>query len=157
MTEGLGYPRFGAQGGDWGAIVTARLGYAHPDKLIGIYMTAVGGAQPYLGPGAREVSQREQEFIEEREAWRRDEGAYFHIQATKPQTLGYGLNDSPTGLAAWIVDRFRTWGKSETDEEKRRYYTRGRDSHQHYHLLGEPRPSTPPTASTTRWTIDPGV
>ena len=124
MTEGLGYRRFGAQGGDWGAIVTARLGYAHPDKLIGIYMTAVGGAQPYMGPGSRELSQREQEFIEEREAWRKDEGAYFHIQATKPQTLGYGLNDSPTGLAAWIVDRFRTWGKNETDEEKRRYYTR---------------------------------
>jgi pimeloyl-ACP methyl ester carboxylesterase len=124
MTEGLGYDRFGAQGGDWGAGVTARLGLDHRDQVVGVHLTGVSSAllRPYLGPGARELSQRERAYLEEREQWGRDEGGYYHIQSTKPQTLSYGLNDSPAGLAAWIVDRWRTWGPDETPEERRRYY-----------------------------------
>ncbi len=125
MTEGLGYARFGAQGGDWGAGVTARLGLDHPDSVVGIHLTGVSAAlfRPYLGPGATELSQREKEYLEERDSWQQDEGAYYHIQSTKPQSLSYGLNDSPAGLAAWIVDRWRTWGVDEAPEERRRYYT----------------------------------
>ena len=125
MTEGLGYGRFGAQGGDWGAGVTARLGLDHGDHVMGIHLTGVSAAlfRPYLGPGAPELSQQEKAYLEERDRWAQDEGAYYHIQSTKPQSLSYGLNDSPAGLAAWIVDRWRTWGVDEAPQERRRYYT----------------------------------
>ena len=123
MTEGLGYQRFCAYGSDWGASVTAHIGYNFPEQVMGIHMTSASGPQPYLGPGARELSAKERAFIEERDEWQRDEGGYNHLQRTKPQTLSYGLNDSPVGLAAWVVDRIRTWGKGESDEEKRRRYT----------------------------------
>ena len=120
MTENLGYNRYGAQGGDWGASVTARLGFAYPDRLIGIHVTSVAGGtiSNYLGPGAPELSEPERSLLEERESWRQAEGGYSHIQGTKPQTLSYGLNDSPAGLAAWIVEKFRTWSDCGGDVER---------------------------------------
>ena len=72
---------------------------------------------PYLGPGSRPLSQPEQAMLDQRETWRQNEGGYSHIQGTKPQTLGYGLNDSPAGLAAWIVEKFRTWSDCGGDVE----------------------------------------
>jgi len=119
MTEGLSYQRFGAQGGDWGARVTARLGFAYPEQVIGIHVTSVSATPPYSGPGARELSEREQVLLQERERWAQAEGGYSHIQGTKPQTLSYGLNDSPAGLAAWIVEKFRTWSDCDGEVEKR--------------------------------------
>jgi pimeloyl-ACP methyl ester carboxylesterase len=119
MTEGLGYPRFGAQGGDWGASVTAYLGFAHPDRLTGIHVTSMTRPTPYLGAGSRALSAAEQAYLGQREAWLRDEGGYSHIQGTKPQTLAYGLNDSPAGLAAWIVEKYRTWSDCHGDVEGR--------------------------------------
>ena len=119
MTEGLGYTRFGAQGGDWGAGVTSRLGFAYPEQVAGIHVTTVLTAQPYLGPGTREVSEAEQAFIDSFAQWQRDEGGYQHQQSTKPQTLAYGLNDSPAGTAAWIVEKWRTWSDCNGDVESR--------------------------------------
>ena len=121
MTENLGYQRFGAQGGDWGASITARLGFAYPEQVAGIHVTAVSSASisPDLGAGTRELSDPELALLEEREQWRLAEGGYSHIQGTKPQTLSYGLNDSPTGLAAWIVEKFRTWSDCAGDVESR--------------------------------------
>jgi pimeloyl-ACP methyl ester carboxylesterase len=117
MTEVLGYRRFGAQGGDIGAGVTTRLGLLHANKLIGIHITDV--ARPYLGPGAGELSEAEKISLAEEEQWDQEEGAYSSIQATRPQTLAYGLNDSPAGLAAWIVEKFRAWSDCDGDVEKR--------------------------------------
>ena len=117
MTENLGYQRYGAQGGDWGANVTVRLGYAFPDQLIGVHATSVGTAQPDLGPGSRPLSDAEKALLAARENWQRNEGGYAHIQGTKPQTLSYGLNDSPAGLAAWIVEKWRTWSDCGGDVE----------------------------------------
>ena len=119
MTEGLGYQRYAAQGGDWGASVTARLGFDHPDHVVGIHTTLVGGARPYLGPGSKELSEREVSYNEERDAWQDAEGGYNHIQGTKPQTLSYGLNDSPVGLCAWIVEKWRSWSDCDGEVEKR--------------------------------------
>ena len=119
MTEGLGYQRFAAQGGDIGAGVTSRLGYGHPDKMIGIHLTSMTRPTPYLGPGADELSDAEKALIDQREKWQQAEGGYAHIQGTKPQTLSYGLNDSPAGLAAWIVEKYRTWSDCDGDVEKR--------------------------------------
>ena len=117
MTENLGYPKFAAQGGDIGAGVTSRLGYAHHDKLYGVHLTSVTRPTPYLGPGARSLTEEETAHMEQRDQWFQDEGGYNHIQGTKPQTLSYGLNDSPAGLAAWIVEKYRTWSDCHGDVE----------------------------------------
>ena len=118
MTENLGYPKFAAQGGDIGSGVTARLGFAHSDTLFGIHLTSITRPTPYLGPGSRPVTDAEQALIAQRDKWFADEGGYNHIQGTKPQTLAYGLNDSPVGLAAWIVEKYRTWSDCGGDVEK---------------------------------------
>ena len=117
MTENLGYPKFAAQGGDIGAGVTSRLGYAHHDKLYGVHLTSVTRPTPYLGPGARSLTEEETAHMAQRDQWFQDEGGYNHIQGTKPQTLSYGLNDSPAGLAAWIVEKYRTWSDCHGDVE----------------------------------------
>ena len=117
MTENLGYPKFAAQGGDIGAGVTSRLGYAHHDKLYGVHLTSVTRPTPYLGTGARSLTEEETAHMAQREQWFQDEGGYNHIQGTKPQTLSYGLNDSPAGLAAWIVEKYRTWSDCHGDVE----------------------------------------
>ena len=119
MTENLSYPRFAAVGGDIGAGVTSRLGFAHPDRLTGIHLTSVTRPTPYLGPGARTLTEAESAHSAQRERWQQDEGGYAHIQGTKPQTLAYGLNDSPAGLAAWIVEKYRTWSDCHGDVESR--------------------------------------
>ena len=119
MTDVLGYQRFGAQGGDWGASVTAKLGYSYPDNVVGIHSTSVTRPTPYLGAGARPLTEAEQGLLQQREDWLAAEGGYSHIQGTKPQTLSYGLNDSPAGLAAWIVEKYRTWSDCGGDVERK--------------------------------------
>lgn len=116
MSEGLGYSRFAAQGGDIGSSISTLLALDHPDQLIGIHLTAV--FPPPIGEGGRELSQAERAFLEQEKLWDREEGAYADVQATKPQTLSYGLNDSPAGLAAWIVEKFRSWSDCGGDVER---------------------------------------
>lgn len=116
LMEGLGYKRFSAHGGDIGAGITNRLGRLYPEKLVGIHITSV--VDPYLGPGAPELSKAEKAFVKMRDEWEADEGGYSHVQGTRPQTLAYGLNDSPVGLAAWIVEKFRSWSDCGGDLEK---------------------------------------
>lgn len=120
MTDVLGYQRYGAQGGDWGSMVTSRLGFAYPQQVIGIHLNMVGVA-PHP-ENRKNLSAAEQAWLKETETWRRDETGYQWIQGTKPQTLAYGLNDSPVGLCAWIVEKFRTW--SDCDGDVERSYTK---------------------------------
>jgi|SRR5436309_989712 len=117
MSE-LGYPRFGAQGGNWGATVATRLGLRHPDRLVGIHLNYIPGSyRPYLGPGSPPPTPEEEAFLASAERWYREEGAYAHVQATKPQTLAYALQDSPVGLLAWIVEKLRGWADCGGDVE----------------------------------------
>lgn len=118
MVQGLGYRRFGAQGGDWGGMISSRLGFAFPQEVAGVHLNLVTGVPPYREPGQRELTPAEQEFLRQAGRWLETEGGYFHIQRTKPQTLSYSLNDSPAGLAAWIVEKFRRWSDCEGDVEK---------------------------------------
>lgn len=111
----LGYKRFGAHGGDIGGGVTARLGMYHPDRVEAIHVTNVYGS---FNDGDRPLTEAERRYLAEEEQWDREEGAYGDIQATRPQTLAYGLNDSPAGLAAWIVEKFRNWSDCDGDIEK---------------------------------------
>ena len=119
LMQGLSYSRFGAQGGDWGASVTNYLGFAYPEQLIGIHTTSITRPTPYLGTGSTPLSDAEKAMMDKRATWLNDEGGYSHIQGTKPQTLSYGLNDSPTGLAAWIVEKYRTWSDCQGNVESR--------------------------------------
>jgi pimeloyl-ACP methyl ester carboxylesterase len=102
---------------DVGASVANLLGLWYPDRLVGIHVTYP--AEPYVGPGAPELSEREREFLKGRPGGQETEGGYTHIQRTKPQTPSYALNDSPAGLAAWIVEKFRAWSDCEGDIERR--------------------------------------
>jgi len=117
MTEQLGYPRFGAHGGDWGSTVTEHLARSHSDAVVGIHLTDVPFAHLFEKP--RDLSAKEKSFIADAEKWQQKEGAYAMIQGTRPQTLAYGLNDSPVGLAAWIVEKFRAWSDCNGDVETR--------------------------------------
>jgi len=117
MTDVLGFAHFGAQGGDWGAFITGRLGYAYPQHLIGIHLNLVPVA-PH--PSERtNLSAAEEAFIQESEAWRTEETGYQWMQGTRPQTLAYALNDSPAGLAAWITEKFYAWTDCHGDIESR--------------------------------------
>jgi pimeloyl-ACP methyl ester carboxylesterase len=108
VTGGLGYPRYLAQGGDWGSLVTSWLGADFPATVAGIHVNMMG-LRPHLGDGAPPLTAAEQEWIARAQAVLRHETGYQAIQGTKPQTLAYGLTDSPAGLAAWIVEKFHAW------------------------------------------------
>ena len=103
------------------------MGHKHSDHCVGIHSTGVVAPTPYLGPGSAPLSEAEQGLLRQREQWMADEGGYFHIQGTKPQTLGYGLNDSPAGLCAWIVEKYRTWSDCHGDVESQVH--QGRAAH----------------------------
>jgi len=114
LMRGLGYQRFGAQGGDWGGAVSTWLSIRHPDVVAGIHLNFVSGIFDHVDDG-RDAS--EQAYLAGRGGWLDAEGGYNHLQGTKPQTLAYGLTDSPAGLAAWIVEKFRTWSDCGGDVE----------------------------------------
>lgn len=117
MRDVLGYSRFGAHGGDIGGGVTCQLGRLYPQQVAGIHLNGISIA-PYLGPDAPALSEKERAYYAEVARWDAEEGAYSAIQETKPQTLSYGLNDSPVGLAAWIVEKFRAWSDCDGDVER---------------------------------------
>ncbi len=117
MTETLGYKRFAVQGGDWGAVISTCIGYAYASNVYGIHLNMLG-VGPSEGRGSPALSDEEKKFLAEAAKFRHDEAGYQAIQGTKPQTLAYGLNDSPAGLAAWIVEKFRTWSDCGGDVER---------------------------------------
>jgi len=118
LMRGLGYQRYAAGGGDFGSAVATCLGRDHPESVIGIHLSTLD-LMPYLGPGSRPLSQAEKAFLEHHRQWWQAEGGYKAIQATKPQTAGYGLNDSPAGLAAWLLEKWRSWSDCGGDLESR--------------------------------------
>jgi pimeloyl-ACP methyl ester carboxylesterase len=121
MTGALGYERFFAHGSDIGAGVTSLLGFVAPDRLLGIHLTSVAGSSVvrWLGDGAAPLTEAETRFQSEIGQWSEAEGAYSHLQRTKPRTLAFALADSPVGLAAWIVEKYRAWSDCHGDVEQR--------------------------------------
>lgn len=111
LMHGLGYRHYGAQGGDFGAGVTTFMALDNPDPMLGIHLSNLDVA-PYLGRESRPLSQSEQAYLAQYEWWREDDRGYGAIQSTRPQTVGYGLNDSPAGLAAWLIEKWRAWSDS---------------------------------------------
>ena len=119
LMERLGYEKYGVQGGDWGSIVSTWHAFNRPTEAVGLHLNMVvapppaGMEDPTVGVPPEELarSQARQAF------YAGDENGYAQIQGTKPQTVGYGLNDSPAGQAAWIVEKFRAWCDCNGDPE----------------------------------------
>ncbi|PWS50815.1 multidrug MFS transporter [Streptomyces sp. FT05W] len=112
----LGYEKFGAAGGDVGSHVSRYLGLDHPDRVVAVHRTD-GGLPVFTGDPA-ELSPEERAWIDGTTAWGASEGAYAAIHRTKPQTAAFGLSDSPAGLAAWIVEKLRSWSACGGDIER---------------------------------------
>ncbi|HEV2254164.1 MAG TPA: epoxide hydrolase [Streptosporangiaceae bacterium] len=156
----LGYQRYGAQGGDWGSGISRELGVLFPEHLIGVHLNTLS---PYVAAGSEpaDLSEQDRSRIERLRVFRRTGSGYGAIQATRPQTVGYGLTDSPAGQLAWIAEKFGEWtdgGLGAVDRDQlltnisvywltrtagssaRLYYEAARSG-----SLGAPAPSTVPT------------
>ena len=114
LMTALGYPRFGAQGGDWGSFVTARLAQEYPERTVGIHLNLMPLRRDPKRPTA---TAQERNYQDELTIWLKEEIGYQAIQGTRPQTLAYGLSDSPAGLAAWIGEKFRAWSDCGGDPD----------------------------------------
>jgi pimeloyl-ACP methyl ester carboxylesterase len=109
----LGYARYGAQGGDWGSGVTTALGIRHPDHVAGIHLNMVTGRPD---PAAMDdLTEREKAAIAAFQHYWDEDSGYSKEQSTRPQTVGYGLVDSPAGLCAWILEKFWSWTDCDGD------------------------------------------
>jgi epoxide hydrolase len=105
----LGYTRYGVQGGDWGSIISTQVALVDAPHVVGLHLNMCFGAAPSGADPNAGLTDRERERLKARQLFQSEETGYQQIQGTKPQTLGVALNDSPAGLAAWIVEKFRTW------------------------------------------------
>ena len=115
MTDVLGYQRYAAQGGDYGAFTASRLGHSYADNVIGIHINLLTIQRDKPLPA--NPTDDERIYFADLAAWLKEETGYQWIQGTKPQTLAYGLTDSPAGLAAWIAEKFRSWTDCNGDPE----------------------------------------
>jgi pimeloyl-ACP methyl ester carboxylesterase len=108
LMTALGYRRYGVGGGDFGAGVATFLALQQPDAVLGVHLSTLE-LDPHLGPGAPPPTPAERAWLDRSAAWWADEGGYKAVQSTRPQTLAYGLTDSPAGLAAWVGEKWRAW------------------------------------------------
>lgn len=116
MHDELGFERYGVHGSDIGAGDVSRLAQAYPDSVTGVHLTDVAPPQSY-DPAT--LTDEERAFLAAEEAWATTERGYSHQQATRPLTLAQGLSDSPSGLLAWILEKYRAWSDSNGDVSTR--------------------------------------
>jgi microsomal epoxide hydrolase len=115
MTKVLGYTKYFAAGGDMGTVVTKSMAVQYPENIKAIHLTDVG--YPNGTEDWSTMTPEEQAFGQQIQQWFFTEGAFNMIQATKPQTLGYALNDSPVGLASWMIEKFYAWSHHDGNIE----------------------------------------
>ena len=119
LMEGLGYERFGAQAGDWGSAVSTWLAHRFPHRVAGLHLFFIPGRfRPGLGEGQPPLSNEEQRYLDNLGAWFQAEGGYHSLHSTKPQSAAYAFNDSPVGLASWIVEKKRGWSDARGEVEQ---------------------------------------
>ncbi len=118
LMKQLGYSRYIAQGGDWGALISTEMGRQDPENCAGVHLNMLVAMPPADGDPMAGLSDEEKLNMQTSEQFSKEGMGYFHIQSTKPQTLSYALNDSPVGLAAWIAEKFRAWSDCDGDVEK---------------------------------------
>ena len=107
MVSVLGYEKFCIQGGDWGAMIGSRISYKYPENIIGLHLNMLALIRDY-NPDYTLLPE-EQDYVDQIKEWKLEGMGYQAIQGSKPQTLAYGLTDSPAGLAAWISEKFYEW------------------------------------------------
>ena len=117
LMQRLGYEQYAIAGGDWGAIINRYLANNYPERLIGLHSNMVLAGPPADETQRDDVSEAVSSLRTARIAYMLNEVGYQRIQGTKPQSLGYGLNDSPAGLAAWIVEKFHGWSDLPQDAD----------------------------------------
>ncbi|MDT0546840.1 MULTISPECIES: epoxide hydrolase [Streptomyces] len=124
LMERLGYRRYGTQGGDWGSAISREIGRLHPDRVIGVHLNLIPGSSAgeepdpaHLATLAPAERTRTLASWELHQRWARDRQGYADIQSTRPQTLAYGLTDSPVGQLAWIAEKFKEWTDSRDRPE----------------------------------------
>jgi pimeloyl-ACP methyl ester carboxylesterase len=121
LMSGLGYERYAAQGGDLGAVISPELGRVDPEHVVAVHVNAASvGFMPFPpleDAEVRELTDLEKARYQRIQAFMSDEFGYAQIQSTRPQTLAYGLTDSPVGQLAWIVDKFQSWTHGELPED----------------------------------------
>ncbi|AWB44668.1 multidrug MFS transporter [Paenibacillus sp. CAA11] len=116
MTQELGYKKFAAGGGDIGSGITRYLASNYPELLFGIHLTDIGIIRDLLTSQEQiTLSEEELQYKNKALAWISLEGGYMSLQSTRPQTLAYGLSDSPVGLAGWMIEKFRAWSDCNGD------------------------------------------
>ncbi len=120
----LGYPRYGAQGGDWGAAISRELGRIRPQQVIGVHLNLIPGSGAASEPDERELAgltpaERERTLASWRrnQEWSAEQDGYAALQVSRPQTLAYALTDSPVGQLAWIAEKFKEWTDSRDRPE----------------------------------------
>ncbi len=115
LMQALGYERFAAQGGDWGSAISSTLGRSYPDKIVGIHLNFLLLRSNFAQEDA--TNEEERRWRERLARFNAEGSGYARIQGTRPQTLAYGLNDAPVGLAGWIIEKFRAWSDCRGDIE----------------------------------------
>jgi pimeloyl-ACP methyl ester carboxylesterase len=111
----LGYQRYAAQGGDWGSTVTTALAIRHPEPLVGIHLNMVTVFPDRAALGSEDLTPQEQAALASLAHYNQEDSGYSKQQSTRPQTIGYGLVDSPAALCAWIVEKFWSWTDCDGD------------------------------------------
>lgn len=115
LMQELGYKQYGAQGGDIGSGISTWLSLKYPENVIGLHLNYISGSYKPFSKEGEQPTTEVIAFQEFAQGWASKEGAYSYIQSTKPLTLAYGLNDSPVGLCAWIIEKFNTWSDNDGD------------------------------------------
>lgn len=116
LMTALGYEQFCAQGGDWGCFITSVLAHRFPQRLQGIHINLLPvGRHPAM---LADPNAEEKKYLDQLNNFQKEETGYQWIQGTRPQTLAFGLTDSPAGLAAWIVEKFRAWTDNQGNPEE---------------------------------------
>ncbi len=116
MVEKLGYSKFMLRGSDVGAGFAKEWAISNPSNVSALHLS---GSNPYISHAPEDLSEAEKKFLEKSREFMMTEGAYAMEQSTKPQTLAYGLNNSPVGLAAWIVEKFKSWSDNNGNVESK--------------------------------------
>lgn len=117
LMKQLGYSKYLVHGGDWGSNIAEQLAIGFPDDLIGLHLMDVPFTHGLLMKD-QQMTAAERDFFQRIQQWQQQEGAYGMVQASKPQTLAYAVNDSPIGLAAWIIDKFYNWSDNNGNLEE---------------------------------------
>ena len=105
----LGYSRYGTQGGDWGSVISRQLGLIDSEHIVGSHFNTLATAPSGDPDDLKLLTERERSFLERGQRFQQQGSGYYMIQASRPQTLAYGLTDSPAGLLAWIAEKFTEW------------------------------------------------